>query len=606
MTDVFKAKPRRSASLLQMEESLSGELKRAFSKLAPTNSTDAMRSGVMGYICNAAKCAFGAYRDPCADGLEENTLKQNTIRHLNWDLLNDTMEGVLKIDLQNCKNLRDADWFGNKSDPYVVFMTGDSLVKSTTCYDCLNPVWDSDECHYLFVRRRHIDAESSRYLTISVFDKDSFGKSCKFEHIRHKDTCLGTATVEMTALKKSGVQSHHVKLSHGFRGHPTPTINFTSEFITVEEALKQMDKDITSDAWLDHDDHLEHEIRWPELANMSDVGSVDVEPVAFVDAVKTGSQAWIYVNRNAHLVVVAFRGTEIGQLKDIVTDLKFFPGRLTAAMRSSKYIMKPTDVLLDKKIILHCGFRDAYESIRESVMRVVYDITGWDSKWTICTTGHSLGGALATICSFELTHRELCVLGKNRLEMFQSWLHPFAERETKPVGIKPKVTMISFGAPKVGMAAFANIYDKTVPVSLRVINEDDPVTRIPPFYTHAGAEIVVQNSGSIDLQGKVFQKTTKPRKPTVRSRGLGVDAQKPIVEMKEVEMESSDDSSSGGLNVGSHLQPRYFENIKKAVNFFYNEDMKERGRPLRILRIGSFRKTVSKAFTFRRKESVKA
>lgn len=615
MADVFRARPKKNSSILRMKEEMASDLKRAFSALVPKTSTDAVRSGVMGYICNAAQCAFGAYRDPRVDGLEEHTLKQNTIKHLNWDLLNDTMEGVLKIQLKNCKNLRDADWFGSKSDPYVVFMTGESLVRSTTRYDDLNPEWDCDECHYLFVRQRHLDEESGRYLTVSVFDKDSFRKSGKFDHIRKRETCLGTARLDMRSLKKPGVQTFDAKLSHGLKGRPAPTIRFDVEFIPVEQALNEMDKDITSDAWLDQTDHLEHEIRWPELANMTDSGCVEVEPVAFIDASTTGSQAWIHVNRDANVVVVAFRGTEVGQLKDIFTDLKFLPGRLTATMRSTKYQMKPTEALLDKKILLHSGFRDAYESIRDAVLRIVYDITGWDSKWTVCTTGHSLGGALATICSFELTHRELLVgeTAHQRVSL-KSLLHPFNQRNQMPkLRVKPKVAMISFGAPKVGLAVFAKIYNATVPTSLRVNNEDDPVTRIPPFYTHTDGEIVVQSTGDMDLDGKSFHKSSKPRKstqsakPTIRSRGLDSVTETSVVEVHDSATES-DGSSSGGsgrLNVVSHLQPRYYENIKAAVSNFFFEDMKNRGRPLRILRASELRNRLSKVFTFARNDSKK-
>jgi len=486
------------------------------------------------------------------------------------------MEGVLKIQLQNCKNLRNTDWFG-ASDPYVVFMNGDSLVKSSTQYESLNPVWNCDECHYLFVRRRHLVAESARYLTVSVFDKDSLRKSGKFDHIRNKDTCLGTLRLDVEPLKKPGVQTIDAKLS--CKSTQNPTISFTVEFLPVETALKEMNKGVDSDDWLDHSDHLECDIRWPELALMTDSGCVEVEPVAFVDACTTGSQAWIHVNRKAHLVVVAFRGTEVAQLKDIFTDLKFWACQPTASMKSNRYAMKPTESLVAKRLFLHCGFRDAYDSIRESILRIVYDITGWSNEWTVCATGHSLGGALATICAFEFTHRQL---DQNR-----------ALR--KGLGVKPKVTMISFGAPKVFMEAFANLYNKTVAVSLRVINEDDPVTRIPPFFTHTGGEIVVQSTGCVDLAGQAFQKSNKPTKTTkvaVHTRGLDPAT---VVELNNVVTESSDESS-GGLNVSSHLQPQYFENIKAAVSTFFNDAMRDRGRPIRILRARELSKSLSGLF----------
>jgi alpha-beta hydrolase superfamily lysophospholipase len=42
------------------------------------------------------------------------------------------------------------------------------------------------------------------------------------------------------------------------------------------------------------------------------------------------------------------------------------------------------------------------------VFRLLDDITGQDKgkPWTVYVTGHSLGGALATLCAFELAARQ--------------------------------------------------------------------------------------------------------------------------------------------------------------------------------------------------------
>lgn len=582
----FRATPKKTYSMMQREQSVLSRLAHVFKRMRSRKMLDPARSGVMGYVCNAAKCAFGAYRSPRVAGVEEYTTQQNTITHLSWDLFNYSMVGALKIRLKSCENLRNADWaaIGGKSDPYVVFTTGSSMVKSSTCYNSLNPVWDCDEFHYLFVRDRHLDAESGRYLTIEVFDKDTIARESKFDHVRRKDPCLGTGQLDMFHLMKPGEHSMNVKLSHGLKGRRPPSVEFTVEFIPVETALKEMNKDFTSDCWDDGTEHLEHEIRWPELSHMTETGSIEVQPVAYIDAVTTGTQAWIHVNREANLVVVAFRGTEINSLKDLCTDLKCIPGRLTGPMLSARYQMKPTEILSDKRIRLHSGFRDAYESIRESVLRIVYDITGWDDNWTVCVTGHSLGGALATICAFEIKNRELPARELSRGASLRSMLQPRKIHDQETDVKKPKVSMLSFGAPKVGTAAFARLYDQTIPSSFRVINGDDPITRVPPLYTHTGGEIVVQSSGGLDVDGKTLQSarpTIRSRdQPVVRSRGIGVDAP----QVNAVVLESSDDSSDCGIRVVSHLQPRYFENIKAAVSQFFKEDMEERGRPIRILR----------------------
>lgn len=81
-------------------------------------------------------------------------------------------------------------------------------------------------------------------------------------------------------------------------------------------------------------------------------------------------------------------------------------------MTSTRYVLMPTKELLDDRISLHSGFRNAYDTARESILRIVYDITGWKSCWTVCATGHSLGGALATLAAFEMTHRFCAFISK--------------------------------------------------------------------------------------------------------------------------------------------------------------------------------------------------
>ena len=52
------------------------------------------------------------------------------------------------------------------------------------------------------------------------------------------------------------------------------------------------------------------------------------------------------------------------------------------------------------------GFLKAYDSVRAKVMVVSDEVMGGEPRsWQASVTGHSLGGALATLCSYELANR---------------------------------------------------------------------------------------------------------------------------------------------------------------------------------------------------------
>jgi hypothetical protein len=76
-------------------------------------------------------------------------------------------------------------------------------------------------------------------------------------------------------------------------------------------------------------------------------------------------------------------------------------------------------------------------------------------------TGHSLGGAMASVSAFDLVWNTTLFSHKSPL-------------------------VYTFGQPRTGDTAYARIYDKFVPNTFRVVNDDDPVPHLPPCSSSVG------------------------------------------------------------------------------------------------------------------------
>ena len=140
-----------------------------------------------------------------------------------------------------------------------------------------------------------------------------------------------------------------------------------------------------------------------------------------------GTQAILVSYDN--FIVLAFRGTEAMSIKDIKADVN----------------AKTTQCETGGKI--HSGFKDAFDTVAEDVQNKIDQAEYQDKPLFI--TGHSLGGALATIAAKKLSHKG---------------------------GIAACYT---FGSPRVGNDEW--IADIKAPI-YRVVNAADCVTMLPPAF----------------------------------------------------------------------------------------------------------------------------
>ena len=169
----------------------------------------------------------------------------------------------------------------------------------------------------------------------------------------------------------------------------------------------------------------------------------------------SGPGTQCYVAGNDHFVIVAFRGTEIRPregktgFQNIVAD-----------------IMTDCDILLEPSGQggkVHRGFKEALDEVWQKKKLLAY-IRGKDNgRRTIWFTGHSLGGALATLA---------------------------ADRYGNVRGL------YTFGSPRVGDHHFKSDFHVS---AYRIVNNNDIVARVPPegLYRHVGNLKYIDGEGAL-------------------------------------------------------------------------------------------------------------
>jgi pimeloyl-ACP methyl ester carboxylesterase len=170
---------------------------------------------------------------------------------------------------------------------------------------------------------------------------------------------------------------------------------------------------------------------------MEQAGFAEIE--CFNDK-RTGAQAFGAVSPGGP-VFVAFRGTQITSLRDLLADVSAIP------------VKWPGEGLV------HYGFWASYRSIRDAIDEWLPDLP----DRPLVLTGHSLGAAMATLMAA---------------------LHPRAE-------------LVTFGSPRVGNAAFRDSFSGRK--VRRYVDCTDGVPRLPPpvGYEHLGEMRYIDHLGNL-------------------------------------------------------------------------------------------------------------
>ncbi|HEY6403627.1 MAG TPA: lipase family protein [Blastocatellia bacterium] len=159
----------------------------------------------------------------------------------------------------------------------------------------------------------------------------------------------------------------------------------------------------------------------------------------FFDGRSAGTQGM--VTSTDKFVLLAFRGTEPERLLDLLTDARFY---------------------LDKRSWtegkVHNGFADALDAVWDTVKTQVKKQAekSGDPK-PLWITGHSLGGALATLAAYRFHRDGLRVNG-----------------------------VVTFGAPRVGNNTFKESFESNIISLYRFAHRRDPVPNAPPKLLEIG------------------------------------------------------------------------------------------------------------------------
>eukprot|EP00667_Euglena_gracilis_P001273 EG_transcript_1273 len=184
---------------------------------------------------------------------------------------------------------------------------------------------------------------------------------------------------------------------------------------------------------------------------------------------RDANQAMVVAGRDH--IGVSFRGT--ANTENVRTDLKAWMTIYPEMAADHSRAWRCLGGFFVPRV--HKGFYAAWKALRLETLQKVAEAVQDCSAAKIYISGHSLGGAIATLAAYEVSRA-----------------HP--DRH---------VVLYTFGSPRVGNAQFCRQFDKEVPCMWRIENEKDMVPTVPPktaFYRHAGKLVRIDGDGLLILQ----------------------------------------------------------------------------------------------------------
>lgn len=236
-------------------------------------------------------------------------------------------------------------------------------------------------------------------------------------------------------------------------------------------------------------------IDWSTLADrVAAEERTKFELCCFLTHSETSTEAAIWRDVDRRLVVISFRGTS--DVRDAVTDVSIVQTPLEAPSVPGQKSDDPRQV--------HSGFFASARAVGRRLKELlVLACAGTPGDWELLITGHSLGGALATLMSTELVGAVDTSRGF-RERPDSSWLGRvkdlFTGVQEAFTGELPRwraVELYTFGAPRVGNTAFAEYFEELFEgrEAFRIVNDRDIVPRLPRTGTATGAVLDYEHCG---------------------------------------------------------------------------------------------------------------